>query len=154
MQISGKSGFQRHNMGYPSHNYPSNFLQTYFSFVIWKWFQLLNLFDEIRFLVVKLPVLGPVRVELGEEVHQLVLVSDQNVKDWLWFVWVCDKHLEHVERLELDVPRLLLQHVHHELKVVWAGDVSGHHREVVSVQKKLTQQLQGLSSRHVVVRVQ
>ena len=74
----------------------------------WKWFQLLNLFDEIRFLVVKLLVLGPVRVELGEEIHQLVLVSDQNVKDWLWFVWVCDKHLEHMERLELDVPRLLL----------------------------------------------
>ena len=99
----------------------------------WKWFQLLNLFDEICFLVVKLLVLGPVRVELGEEIHQLVLVSDQNVKDWLWFVWVCDKHLEHVERLELDVSRLFLQHVHHELEIVWVRDVFGHHREVVSV---------------------
>ena len=37
--------------------------------------QLLDLLDEVSLLIVELLVLGAVSVELGEEVHELVLVA-------------------------------------------------------------------------------
>ena len=71
-------------------------------------FQLLDLLDQVGFLVVELLVLRPVRVELGQELDQLVLVPDQDVQDGFGLVGVGHKHFKDVERLELDVPRLFL----------------------------------------------
>ena len=36
-------------------------------------------------------------------------------------------HLENMEGFELDVSGLFFQHVHHQLQVVWIGNVSSHH---------------------------
>ena len=35
----------------------------------------------------------PVRVELGEEINQLLLISEQYVLDWLRLVWIGNEHL-------------------------------------------------------------
>ena len=51
-------------------------------------------------------------------------------------------HLEDMEGLKLDVAAVVSQHVHHQLQVLSPADVLGHHSEVVSVQKKLSQELQ------------
>ena len=95
--------------------------------------QLLDLLYKIGFLIIELLVLGAVCMELGKKINQLVLVPQQDVQDWLGLVGVCNKNLENMEGLKLNVPRLLLQHVHHQLEVVRIGDVFGHHREVVPV---------------------
>lgn len=70
-----------------------------FSVSLFDGFQFLDLLDEIGFLVVELLILGPVRVELGEEVHELVLISKQNVQNGLRFVGVGNKHLKKNEKL-------------------------------------------------------
>ena len=38
-------------------------------------------------------------------------------------------NLENVEGFELNVPRLFFQHIHHQLQVVWVGNISSHHLE-------------------------
>ena len=52
-----------------------------------------DLFNEVRFLIVELFVLGAVRVELGEEVDELVFVPQQNLEDRPRLVRVRNKHL-------------------------------------------------------------
>lgn len=47
-----------------------------------------------------------------------------------------------MEGLKLDVAAVVSQHVHHHLQVLCTTDVLGHHSEVMSVQKKLSQELQ------------
>ena len=56
--------------------------------------QLLDLLDEIGLLIVELLVLGPVGVELGEEVNELVLVAQQYVQYRLRFVRIRDEDLD------------------------------------------------------------
>ena len=56
--------------------------------------ELLDLPDEIGLLVVELLVLGAVGVELGEEVHELVLVAQEYVQYRLRLVRVRHEHLE------------------------------------------------------------
>ena len=93
-------------------------------------------------------------MELGEELDQLVLVPQQDVQDRLGLVGVGNKdlekqesiighqmvklvvfpYLEYVEGFELDVSRLLLEHVHHQLQVVGVGNVAGHHLEQTKVE--------------------
>ena len=55
--------------------------------------QLLDLLDEVGLLVVELLILAAVRVELAEELHQLLLVAQEDVQDGLGLVRVCYKHL-------------------------------------------------------------
>lgn len=69
-------------------------------------------------------------------------------------VRVLFSYLKDVEGLKLNVPALLLEHGHHELQVLRITDVLLHDGEVVSVEKQLTQQLETLSPRHVVVGVE
>ncbi len=57
-------------------------------------FHVFDLFYEIGLFVVELLVLGAVRVELGEEVHQLVLVPVQDVVHGFGFIRVRNEHLE------------------------------------------------------------
>ena len=57
-------------------------------------FQLLNLLYQIRFFVIKLLVVGAIIVELGQKIHQLVLISQENVQDGLRFVGVSHKNLQ------------------------------------------------------------
>lgn len=121
--------------------------------LVFRGFELFDLLYEVSLLVVELLVLAAVRVELGEEVHQLVLVPQQDVQDRLRLVGVRDEYFKNMERLKLYVPGLLFQHVHHELQVIRVGDVSGHDGEVVPVQQQLPQQLEALPPRHVVLRV-
>ena len=56
--------------------------------------QLLDLLDEVSLLIVELLVFGAVSVELGEEVHELVLVAQQYVQYRLRFVRIRDEDLE------------------------------------------------------------
>lgn len=46
-----------------------------------------------------------------------------------------------MEGLELDVGAFVSQQVHHQLEVFGLADVTRHHREVVSVQQQLAQEL-------------
>ena len=87
------------------------------------------MFDKIGLLVIKLLVLGPIRVELGKEVDQLLLVAQQDVQDGLGLVRIGHKHFKNVEGFKLDVARFFLQHVHHQLQVIRIGNVPGHHLE-------------------------
>lgn len=57
-------------------------------------FELLYLLDKVRLFVVELLVLGPVRVKPGQEVHQLVLVPQQDVENWFRFVRIRYKYLQ------------------------------------------------------------
>lgn len=59
-----------------------------------------------------------------------------------------------MERLELYVSGLLLEHVHHKFEVVRVCDIPRHDGEVMPVQQQLPEQLEALPSRHVVLRVQ
>ena len=58
------------------------------------------MFDEIVLLVVELLVFRPVRVEPGEELHQLLLVLEQDVEDGLGLVGVGYKYLRKGQRSE------------------------------------------------------
>uniref|UniRef100_A0AAG5CUF7 Uncharacterized protein n=1 Tax=Anopheles atroparvus TaxID=41427 RepID=A0AAG5CUF7_ANOAO len=116
--------------------------------------QFLDLLDQVGLLVVELFILGAIGVKSGQEVDQFLPITQQYVEDRLRFVRVRHEHLEDVERFELDVARLLLQHVHHQLQIIRIGDVLRHDREVVAIEQQLAQQLQALSPRHVVLRVQ
>ncbi|KAG5460456.1 MAG: hypothetical protein BJ554DRAFT_7492 [Olpidium bornovanus] len=84
---------------------------------------------------------APVVVEVAQERDELVPVLLQDVEDGLLFVRVRDEHLEHVERLELDVAALVAQQVHHQLEVVGGRDVPRHHAEVGPVQQRLAEEL-------------
>ena len=63
------------------------------SFLLRQRLELFDLLDEIGFLVVELFVVLSVVVKLGQEVDQLVLVPEQDVKDRLRLVRVCDENL-------------------------------------------------------------
>lgn len=66
-------------------------------------FELLYLLDKVRLFVVELFVLGPVRVKPGQEVHQLVLIPEQDVENGFRFVRIRYKYLEYVEGLKLNI---------------------------------------------------
>lgn len=116
----------------------------------------LNLFDQIRLLVVKLFVLWSVCVEARQELNQFLLIAEQNVQYWFRFVWISNEHLncpdtivhfllnivndqlatrislkntylEYMKGLELDVAWFLFQHVHHQLQIVGIRYVPGHY---------------------------
>ena len=55
--------------------------------------QFLDLFNQIRFFVIKLLVIGPVVVEFGQEINQFILISQQNVQNGLGFVGIGNEHL-------------------------------------------------------------
>lgn len=55
--------------------------------------EFLYLPDQIGLLVVELLVLRPFRVELHQEVHQLVLISQQYVQDRFRFIRVSNEYL-------------------------------------------------------------
>ena len=58
-----------------------------------KGLEFFDLFNEICLLVVELFVLRPVRMELCEEVYQLVLVAQQDLQDRAGLVRVRHEHL-------------------------------------------------------------
>ena len=60
--------------------------------------------------------------------------------------------LEYVERLELDVPALVPQQVHHRAQVAVGPDVPRHDREVGAVEQDLAEELERLALRDVIVR--
>lgn len=77
--------------------HPSLLCVCVFFFLLLDRLQLLDLLDEVGLLIVELLVLGPVRVELGQEIDQLVLISQQNVQDGLGLVGICHKDLQRVQ---------------------------------------------------------
>lgn len=50
-----------------------------------------------------------------------------------------------MERLELDVPALIPQKVHHHLEIGLVRDVAGHNRVVSAVKEDLAEELDGLA---------
>jgi hypothetical protein len=57
-----------------------------------------------------------------------------------------------MERLELDVPALVPQKVHHHLEIRVVGDVARHDRVVCAVEEDLPEKLERLPLGHVVGR--
>lgn len=55
--------------------------------------QVPDLLDQIVLFVTELLVLGSVRLEVAQELHQLGLVLQQDVQHRLGLVGVCDEHL-------------------------------------------------------------
>ena len=55
--------------------------------------QLAYLLDQVGLLIVELLIVGPVCVEVGEELHQLLLVTQKDVQDGAWLVRVRHKYL-------------------------------------------------------------
>lgn len=98
-----------------------------------QWLELFYLLNQVGFLVIKLLILGAVCVEAREKLDQFVLVAEQDLQDGTWLVWVGHKHLEDMEGLKLNVARLLLQHNHHQLQVIWVADVSFHYLMIQEV---------------------
>lgn len=116
--------------------------------------QVPDLLNKIVFLIAELLVLGSIRLEVAQELHQLGLVLQQDVQHRLSLVGICDKHLEDVECFKLDVSAVVSQQIHHQLQVLGSTDVLGHDGEVVSIQKEFPKELQRLPFGDVVVRVQ
>jgi len=56
--------------------------------------QLLDLPNEVGLLIVELFVFRTVCVEPRQKLDQLVLVAQQDIQDWLWFVGVRNKYLK------------------------------------------------------------
>lgn len=122
--------------------------------VIGQRFQLFDLFYQVSLLVVELFVLHPIGMEVGKKLNETFPIADENVEDGLWFVRICDEHLEDVESLELDVATPVPQHVHHELEVLRIGNVFRHDGEIMTVEQEFPQQLERLSLRDVIFRIQ
>ena len=59
-----------------------------------QWLQFFYLFYKVGFLVVKLFIFWAVCVESCQEVNQLVLVSQQDLQNWLGLIGVGYKHLD------------------------------------------------------------
>jgi hypothetical protein len=57
-------------------------------------------------------------VEFREEFQQFFLVLLQNLHNWFGFVRIGYKHLEHMERFELNVSRFIAQQIHHQLQII------------------------------------
>ena len=74
--------------------------------------------------------------------NELFFVLDEDIENRARLVGIGNEHLEHVERLELDVLGFIAQQVHHQFKVFLVTNILGHHVEVGSVQQQLTQQLE------------
>ena len=81
------------------------------SFLLRQRLELFDLLDEIGFLVVELFVVLSVVVKLGQEVDQLVLVPEQDVKDRLRLVRVCDENLGEGIRLKEKCPPTIIRNV-------------------------------------------
>lgn len=104
----------------------------------------IDLLDQIRPLIVKLFVLS-ISMKIRQEPQQLVLVTTQDRRDRWWFMRICDKHLEHVERLELNVLALVPECFHYQSQVFGRRNVSRHDRVIASVQDDLAEEFERLS---------
>ena len=77
-------------------NYTINFIildEDPFYSLLRQRLQFLDLFNQIRFFVIKLLIIGPVVVEFGQEINQFILISQQNVQNGLGFVGIGNEHL-------------------------------------------------------------
>ena len=57
-----------------------------------------------------------------------------------------------MERLKLNCLAFVAEEIHHHLEIRLARNVAGHHVEVRTIQKDLSEQLERLSFRDVIVR--
>jgi hypothetical protein len=88
-------------------------------------------------------------MEILQESQQLVLVSPQNRRNLRRLVWIRDKHLpsapphqptalethlENMKRLELDIPALIPEEVHHHLEITLVRDILRHDTIICSVE--------------------
>jgi len=81
-------------------------------------------------------------VEILEENQQFILIPSEDGFDLRRFLGVCDKYLEHMERLELNVLAFITEEVHHHLKVGIVCNIARHDAEVGTVQKYLAKQFE------------
>jgi hypothetical protein len=65
-----------------------------------------------------------------------------------------ESYFKNVKCFKLNISTLFPQHIHHELEIFWVTNVPGHHRKIVPIQQQLTEKLQRLPPRHIVIRVQ
>ena len=63
----------------------------------------------------------------------LFVIAQQNVQNRLRLVRVGHEHFEDVESFKLDVARLFLKHVHHQLQVVRVRNIPSHNLQCSSI---------------------
>ena len=95
--------------------------------------ELFDLFYKVSLFVVELLIFGSIRVELGQELDKFLLIAQQNVQNRLRLVRVGHEHFEDVESFKLDVARLFLKHVHHQLQVVRVRNIPSHNLQCSSI---------------------
>ena len=81
-------------------------------------------------------------MEILEENQQFILIPSEDGFDLRRFLGVCDKYLEYMERLELNVLALITEKVHHHLKIGIIRNIARHDAEVGTVQKYLAKQFE------------
>ena len=81
-------------------------------------------------------------VEILEENKQFVLIPSEDDFDLRWFLRVCDKYFEYMERLKLNVLALITEEVHHHLEVGIVRNVARHDAEVGTIQKYLAEEFE------------
>ena len=81
-------------------------------------------------------------MEILKENQQFILISPEDGFDLRRFLGVCNKYLEYMERLELNVLALITEEVHHHLKVGIVCNIARHDAEVGTVQKYLAKQFE------------
>lgn len=81
-------------------------------------------------------------MEIFEENQQLVLISSEDGFDLRRFLGVCDKYLEYMERLELNVLAFITEEVHHHLEVGIVCNIARHDAEVGTIEEYLAKQFE------------
>jgi hypothetical protein len=129
---------------------------------------LLYLSDQKALFVDELLVLGAVLEEGREEAQELLAVADQDLLHRMRLVWVGDENLEsQITRLTFqggmyleDMKTLVIDHfpvvsqqLHDDLEVFARVDVLCHDIVVGPIEQNLAQQLDGLTLRHIAVRL-
>ena len=93
-------------------------------------------------------------MKVRKELDESFSIADEDVENGLWFVGIGDEDFEDVEGFELDVAAPIAQHIHHQLEVLRIGNILGHDGEIMTVQQEFPQELERLSLRDVVFRIQ
>ncbi len=81
-------------------------------------------------------------MEILEENQQLILIPSENGFDLRRFLGVCDKYLEHMECLELNVLASVAEEVHHHLEIAIVCNIARHDVKVGTVQKYFAEQFE------------
>ena len=91
-------------------------------------------------------------LESLQECDEARLVEPQNLSDIMRLVRIRNENFKDVESLELDVCGRRPEDEHDGLQVLLIRNIAHHDFEVISVEEKFGEQLEGLPLQHVIIR--